>query len=71
VTSANGRLIEPPFLRYKPGFGGLFRRLKTANAPELRNGSGQAHSIVKIPVRKEASTSIRLLILYGVPKVNI
>jgi hypothetical protein len=36
-----------------------------------RNGSGQAHSTVKIPVRKEASTSIRLLILYGVPIVNI
>jgi hypothetical protein len=41
------------------------------NSPQTRNGSGQARSTVKIPVRKEASTSIRLLILYGVPVVNV
>jgi hypothetical protein len=36
-----------------------------------RKGSRQAHSIIKIPVRKEASTSIRVLILYDVLVVNI
>jgi len=35
-----------------------------------RDGSGQAHSTVKMPVHKEANTSIRLLILYDVPIVN-
>jgi hypothetical protein len=37
----------------------------------FRNGSGQAHSTVKIPVRNEGGRSARLLILYGVPVVNI
>jgi hypothetical protein len=40
------------------------------NTPEyrvLRNGSGQAHSIVKISVHKEANTSIRLLIYTNTP----
>jgi hypothetical protein len=36
-----------------------------------RDGSGQAHSTVKMPVRKEANTSIQLLNLYGLPVVNI
>jgi serine/threonine protein kinase len=35
--------------------------------PKVRNGSGQAHSTVKMPVRKEASTSIRLLIYTDTP----
>jgi hypothetical protein len=34
---------------------------------EHRNGSGQAHSTVKMPVRKEASTSIRLPIYTDTP----
>jgi hypothetical protein len=36
-----------------------------------RNDSGQAHFTVKMPVRKEGGKSARLLILYGVPVVNI
>jgi len=40
-----------------------------SNVP--RNGSGQAHSTVKIPVRNEGGRSARLLILYSVPVVNI
>jgi hypothetical protein len=32
-----------------------------------RSGSGQAHSIIKMPVRKEASMSIRLLIYTNTP----
>jgi hypothetical protein len=40
-------------------------------AEATRNGSGQAHSTVKIPVRNEGGRSARLLILYGVPIVNI
>jgi hypothetical protein len=37
----------------------------------MRNDSGQAHFTVKMPVRKEGGRSARLLILYGVPVVNI
>ena len=49
-----------------------YRRIPVmAVGKDVRDGSGQAHSTVKMPVLKEANTSIRLLILYGVLVVNI
>jgi hypothetical protein len=40
----------------------------------VRNGSGQGHSTVNFPIRKEGGWSARLLILYSasiVKKINI
>jgi hypothetical protein len=41
------------------------------DSTDVRNASGQGHSIVNFPVRNAGGRSARLLILYGVSVVNI
>jgi hypothetical protein len=59
------------FVGHDGGAGALLQRECGGNknflAEMYRSGSGQAHFTVEMPVRKEASTSIRLLIYTNTP----